>query len=202
MIWTLFLLFLFCKLIWGVLPLTILLKYGRLLCYSHLTLGFFFVGLREAFNNGFYFTGECRSIYLSDFNLTLINDSYWENYSFLIDITVWWRTWFKVCPWDSLDFLSIRCYVPIQFLILLIWIVFAHLYLAWMRVYLSCWFSQRTNSFFHWFLYNYLYFYFMGLAVSLIISSGLILLDIFSFVRWLWGVTIKYDIFPFFNVGT
>jgi hypothetical protein len=52
---------------------------------------------------------------------------------------------FKVCLYDSLDFLSVYCNASyLSSLILFTWVFSPH-FLIWLRVYQSCWFPQRTK---------------------------------------------------------
>ena len=75
---------------------------------------------------------------------------------------------FKVCLYDSLDFFSCH-YIPFFFLILIISIL-SILYLVWIMVYPSCWFSQKSILcfiicilflcfYFIYFIYQFNYFY-------------------------------------------
>jgi hypothetical protein len=45
-----------------------------------------------------------------------------ENYLFLLDFSIWWSTGFKLCPYDSLNFLLSIVMSPFLVLIILIWI--------------------------------------------------------------------------------
>lgn len=57
-------------------------------------------------------------------------------------LPVWWNTGCKVCPRDSLGFLSVRCDALFSILTLFC---------------PSCWFSLRANSLFHWLFVNILF---------------------------------------------
>ena len=88
-----------------------------------------------------------------------------------------------------LGFPSYSFYVPP---ILLTWMPFLHL-LVWIRVYSSCWFSQRANSLFHWFftLFSLFLFYWFQPSVWLfptVYSSWMCLI---LFVLWFSGALLS-----------
>ena len=174
-----FLLFILCGIIWGVLVLVLLWQSYRILSKNHLVLGYFLVGR-------LFMTVSISSAVIGLFNLLIWSWINFGKWCLSRKLSISFK-FFNVVKYRFLKyelyFLHVCCYVPPFISDFVNLDILSAFWLVWIKVCLFCWFFSKNQLFVSLFLCIVFFVSILLIsALNLIVSCYLVLFGEFDYL--------------------